>query len=246
MTPQDLVSNALTLCGRLGAGRTPGVVESAVGLQTLNTMLDAWKAERLMVYAELRTLFNIVSGQKNYTIGLSGVPDYVIERPEQINRAEFIFTNVTPNVETPIRILSAQEWGALTPKGLTNTIQTMLWYQPLVPNGLIWLWPIPTQNWKIALWTWQTVNQFLTLADVVNLPPAYQEAIEFNLAIRLALKYGDTAVLAPGVLELARQAKSNIKTINAPVLEMRIESADLGTRYSRGRSWNIFSNQYNP
>lgn len=248
MTVQELVDAGLTYCGRLAAGRTAGVVESQVGLATLNAMLDAWRTERLLVNAELRTLFNIVSGQQEYIIGLAPAPvaDFAIERPEQIHRAEFVFTNVTPNVETPIRILTSQEWAAMSPKTLTSTITTMLWYQPLVPNGKITLWPKPTQNWKIGLWTWSILAQFAALTDVVIIPPGYLEAIQLNLAIRLALKYPDTAVLAPGVVELAKLAKSNIKTMNAPNLEMRIESAALGTNYNQGRSWNIFSNSYNP
>jgi len=244
MTVQDLVTHALEDCGRLKPGGTPGTVESAVGLRTLNAMLDTWKTERLMVYAEVRTEFDIISGQQTYSIGTGA--NWDVERPERIERAEFIFTNTSPEVEVPVKILSPQEWAALTPKKLTNTIQTMLYYEPTVPNGTVTLWPKPTQNWKIAVWTWRTIGQFASLATTINLPPGYQEAIEYNLAVKLADKYPDTARVSQVTVEAARSAKRKIKTMNEPVLQMQCEGGDMGVEQNAGRRWNIFSNQYNP
>jgi hypothetical protein len=244
----DLLYMAHRKAGILMApGRSYSIEEAVDGLLELNNMLNDWKAERLMVYSEDRQLFPINANQQTYLIGLGPGADYVVERPERIERAEFIFTNVTPNVEVPMKIFSPQEWTSLTPKLLTNTIVTSLYYEPLVlpsGNGKITLWPAPTQAWQIAIWIWITVNEFANTTDTVTLPPAYRSLIQNNLAVRLAAMYPGRSNIAPATVQLAAQLKSKIKGMNAPVLECQTEAAARGVNDKAGRHWSIFSNQY--
>ena len=54
------------------------------------------------------------------------------------------------------------------------------------PNGNIMLWMVPTMAFQLALYTWQTVNGFLTPTDPIVVPPAYLEALEYTPAERIA------------------------------------------------------------
>ncbi len=213
------------------------------GLKVLNAMVDTWKSERLMVYAILRTAFNLIADKATYTIGESGVPDIALERPERIERAGYIFTTSTPNLETPLKILTPEEWAAIRLKGMTCTIPGGLYYQPTVPNGILTPWPTPTSGGKIAIYTWQTVNQFAAVTDPVVLAPAYQEAMEYNLAIRLAARFPERQKLSQLSIDLARQALAKLKTINAPELKMATERAAGGVGARTGH-WSIFTNGY--
>lgn len=187
-------------------------------------MLDAWKAEKLMVYAIMRTLFPITASQQSYSIGLSAA-NFTIERPEKIEQAGIIYPT-GPLLELPLRIVTAEEWAnEFSIKELQSTSFTAMYYQPTTPNGTIWIWPIPLQGWQIALYTWQTINTFAALTDVVILPPAYQEAIEYNLAVRLSTKFPDTAILNPAVMQIAIDTKAQVKRVNTLPLPIGCDGA---------------------
>jgi hypothetical protein len=211
-------------------------------------MLDTWAAERLMVYAELRSIFSLVANQQKYVIGTSGTVDWNVMRPMRIERAGYIFVNTDPNIEVPFRIFSDQEWSALSPKELQSTIPTTLYYQALVPNGLVTLWPIPTdvsQVGQVAIYTWQLIPQFPSTITQVALPPAYRNAIEYNLARELSFRYQRRANMSPGAIAQAFESKKIIKRMNAQVLLTQTELADRGGTGNRGR-YNPISNSYNP
>ena len=152
----QLIYRAYRLAGVITeAGRFYSQSQSDDALAVLNSMLDEWQTERIMAWAKVRTVFPLVANQQIYSIGDSRTgptqPDYDFQRPEVIEQAGFIFTNVNPTIEQPMRILSQQEWAALTPKQLTSTIPTMLYYEQTVPYGLIYIWAIPTTTWGLAL-----------------------------------------------------------------------------------------------
>jgi hypothetical protein len=243
MQAKDLIYSAFRVAGiLLGPKETYSDDDASDGLEVLNGMLDAWKADRLAVYAILRSLFTLTAGKGSesnpYSIGLNGHPDFLIERPEQIYRASLILDNSSPTVEVPLSILNEQQYQALAPKDLTGPIPTRLYYRPLVPNGQIILWAVPTVAYQIALYLWRTVDEFTSASQPVFLPPAYREAIEYNLAIRLAARYPESHLTQMAV-QIAKDAISRIKTINQPELLMRCEAALLP---EQGR-YNIFSNR---
>ena len=131
--------------------------EAAEGLQVLNDWLDWLKLDRQMVYAIHRATFPLVPGQGDYTIGMDGNADIPAERPVRVDRASFVFTNVTPNIETPLYVMNEQEYQALSPKTLTASTPTKLYYESLVPNGVLHFWAIPTVAYLMALYLWQAV-----------------------------------------------------------------------------------------
>ena len=244
MTVQDIVDFALTTIGRLGPGRSAGAAESGWAFKVLNGMVDSWKSERLFVYVTTRTLFNIVANQQVYTIGPSGA-DFTAERPERIELAGYIFQTSTPKIEQPLVILSYQEWAALSPKALTSTIPYFLYYEPYVPLGKISIYPVPTLNSQIALYLWKQLDEFAALTDTVIVAPAYREALEYNLAVRLAPMFPGTAVLDPMTLQLARDAIGKVKTINLAnsMLLMQTDAAARGTS-DQGGHYNILTNRW--
>lgn len=242
ITAADIIYTAYRIAGIMtdpGRGNSSGQLTD--GFNTLNTMLDAWKIDRGMIYADVRTEF--ATDTRNpaiYTIGLDGSPDFVLDRPPRLERAGFIYTNVTPNVEVPAKILTPQEWAAISPKNLTSTIWSMIYYQPFVLNGNVTLWPIPTSNWKVAFYTWQSVPLFVSITDPVIVPPGYLEPMEYNLAERLSHRFPKKANMTPEARALARTSLALIKNLNAPQLKMQVESAIRG---GKGR-YNILSNSY--
>lgn len=228
------------------AGRFYSQSQSDDGLQVLNSMLDEWQAERIMAWAKVRTVFNLVANKQIYTIGQDGLADFNFQRPEVVEQAGFIFTNVTPTIEQPMRILSQQEWAALTPKQLTSTIPTMLYYEQTVPDGTIWIWAIPTTAWgpALALYLWTNLAEVTDANAIIDMPPAYRKAIELNLGYQLAMQFPNRAKPANNLRQEAALAKRRISTINSPRLLMQTESAAGGVGGSRNQFWSIFANRY--
>ncbi len=240
----DIVYTATRIAGILAeAGGTFSPSEGSDGLKVLNSLLDSYQAERLMVYAYLRSEFTTVPGQKSYLIGSTAPFDWgPIQRPESITLAGYVFTSDNPTVECPMQILTYQDYAALSPKDLTSPISYLMYYEPDIPNGKVFLWPVPTdQTIRIALYTWQSIQQVASLATAMILPPAYQELLEYGLAIRLAGMFPRRSRIDPNAGEIYYRARMRAMAANLPGLKMQCETGSGGVRQSVGR-YNIIAN----
>lgn len=212
----------------------------------LNSMLDEYQSERLLVFAKARKTFPINANQGEYTIGTNGLADYNVPRPVQIDQAGFIFTNVTPQIEQPFRIIGVQEWAALTPKFLTSTVPFYLYYSPEVPLGKIHLFPVPSTSWgpnALALYLWVSLQQVNNVNSVIDLAPGYQSFLEFNLALRLAMQFPTRAKPSQNLPAMAIATKRKIQIPNQPRLLSQCEISDGQSRHGQ---WSIFSGSYLP
>jgi hypothetical protein len=90
------------------------------------------------------------------------------------------------------------------------------------------------------LWTWTILDQFLSQDSEVTLPPAYLEAVVYQLAVRLSGQFG--TVLRPDIFQLAREAKAVVKAFNASP-SPAVSSADYGTRCGCGGGFNYITGQ---
>lgn len=243
MQVSTLLYNAFRIAGILGAaGRGASDSEIADGMLVLNAMLDAWQTERLLIWCVLQNTVDLVVDQQNYQIG-SGSPDYDLPRPENIDRAGLILNNVSPSTEIPLQIYTDQEWAAVSPKQLQSTQPTGLWYQRTVPNGLITYWPVPQYAYQVNLYLRVNLLQVVGPTANIDLPPGYQTAIEYNLAVELAARFQERQNISPFSVTKAALAKSTVKIMNDEALKMRCEFGALGTAGRRGR-YQILSNTY--
>lgn len=230
-------------------GRGYSASEGSDALRVLNSILNSMQAERLMVYAYLRSVFEIIPNQQEYTVGNTPVngrlPNWTgIPRPEELTLAGYLFTNTEPFIEQPMKVLTYQEWAALSPKGLTSTIPYQLYFRADVPNATIFLWPVPTdQSVKVTLYTWQNIQTVSSLATAMILPPAYQELLEYGLAIRLAGMFPRRARLDPNAAKVYDQARTKVMSANAVKLQMVAGAGSGGVTQGDGR-YNILSGTY--
>src|SRR3954463_4646682 len=86
----EIVYAAFRKIGVLGqAGRGYSTSQGAEGLKVLNRMLASWNTEKLSIWAELRSVHDLVVNQQDYTIG-PGAADFDMLRPLRIDRASII------------------------------------------------------------------------------------------------------------------------------------------------------------
>lgn len=222
-TAADIIKRSLRLIGAIAAGETPSATEQADGLEALNAMLDSWRTESLAVYA-LRDETLTLTGAATYTIGPSGSLNTT--RPVSIESA---YQRVG-DIDYPLRIASAIAWAGISDKSTTSSIADWLFYLPAVPLGTLYLYPIPDSG-VLHLVTWTPLTA-LAAADTVSLPPGYQDALTYNLAVHHAPEYGRPVPVEVAALALAK--KANIQRVNfrAPIM-------DVGT--GTGRRYDIRS-----
>jgi len=220
---QDLIQSSLRLLKATNHGRTPSTPVLTDALAALNQLVDAWGTERLSMYTTSRTIFNVVAGQQVYQIGPSA-PDWVAPRPMYLDQAGLLLAGTT-TTEIPLTLLTDQsEWAAIRIKATTSPIPTKLYYESDYPNGQIALWPAPSASSQVALYTPVAITQFTSLSQTISLPPGYEKALRYALAVELAPEFV-TGALNPLLLAQADDAKAGLQRVNFTVSRLRCDGA---------------------
>lgn len=211
-TALSLIERARRLIKALGVGETLESELANNGLEALNAMLESWSLDELAVYVTKISTHNLTSVQ-TFTVGTGGT--FNIPRPDRIESA---YVTVGGN-DYPLQIIDNEQWNAITEKDTTATIPAYLKYDANVPLGNISLFPIPNGG-SLTINTFQPLQRFTNLTDVLLLPSGYERAIAYNLAIEIAPEA--SMQISQEVARGARESKAAIMRINArmPVLGM--------------------------
>jgi hypothetical protein len=236
MLVRDFITLALKNSGVLGTGQTPGAEMTNTALQTANAMIGQWAAKRWLVY-HLVNIAHTSTGAVSYTVGPAGDFNCAI-RPTSLEAA-FVSQNLgTPQqIDTPLAILTAREdYNRIAMKSLIS-FPYWVYYDNAFPLGTLYPWPAPNATlYGLTITVKMVLSAFANLSDDINLPAEYQEALIYNLAIRMRALYQMAA--DPEIVALAKSALNTIRNANAqvPMLQM-----PLGM--SRGGRYNIYSDQ---
>jgi len=232
MTARQMIEYALQEIGALASGETPTNADAAASLVRLNSLLDSWQVERLAIHTLVRSTFALTASQASYTIGPTGANWTYAIRPQFIQRAGMMDSD---SIESLIEVLTEDRWAALTDKTLTSTEASALYYNPSFPLGTVYLWPVPTDATVTAVLYLPTpLSAGLTLASELTMPPSYEEAIRYNLAVRLAPMFGRP--VDQTLNTLAVETKALMKRANARPQEMTVDPAIIG-----GGAFDIFT-----
>lgn len=218
MTAMDLIVRGLKLCQVASAGNAPTADEAKDGLKTLQSMVDSWAATRLTIWFTSRSIFPLVIGQQDYTIGTGG--DFDVPRPVWIDRASIIsYNNPLQPLELAFaHILDVQEWQSIPTKAVYSALPTAMYYDYNFPLGGLHFWPIPNNlPLSVGLYLPNALTGFSDFTTDYTFPPGYEEAILYNLAMRLYPEYGktpDPIVAQMAVSSLALVKRANIRLVD--------------------------------
>lgn len=232
-TVLDLINGSLRLLGVLSSGESATASEAQDALYALNGLLDTWKNESLMVYAIAPQKFSLVAGQKVYTLGAGG--NWDTERPVGIDSMYLLYTDQNsgpPPLNLLVVLLNQDQYNAIIVPNTTTTISTAAYISDDFPLRKVHMWPVPTVNYDINLFTWTLVDGFDAITDDIVLPPGYERMLRFNLALELAPEFGITPsqTVAAGAVD----AKATIKRKNIKPLFMACDPAVT----KRTTAWN--------
>lgn len=176
-TAQTLIKGALRAIGVIASGETPSAAEMQDALETLQLMLRGWSAHNIRLYYTKQESLAI-SGGEYYTIGSGGDLDTV--RPASIRGA---WTS-----DGPVQIVDDGWYRKVRASSLSGGPVGYLWYSPEYPLGKIYPWPMATATLYID--SLKPLTDPTALTTSVAFPPEYDDAIKWNLALRLAPEYG--------------------------------------------------------
>lgn len=220
---RDLITDAMKEIGALAIDEVASDSDAQFCLRKLNNMIGMWQTESLMVYGRDQNVYTLVANQSSYTIGTGG--DINAPRPNEIVDA---YVRDTNNNDYKIYVTNnSEDYSDIVTKTVTSTIPTLLYYNPGVPLGTIYLWPqLNDSSYRLVLWTWTILNSFATINDVVVVPPGYERALISNLAISIAAGFGRNP---PQTLAIeALGSKAQLKKYNTTVLTMGFDRALTG------------------
>lgn len=227
-----MIIRALQLLGEKRMGGTLSSDEQTAHLASLNAMMESWSLERLMCYQVVEDSKALTASDGTYTIGSGG--DWSTTRPNKIVQA---WVRDADSQDSNVEIISAKAYNAIVSKTSDGAYPMYLYYDSAFASslGTVFLWPEPSAGLTLYISSWKQLQTFALISTTVVLPPGYQRAIEFNLAIELA---GGFTSVSPEVAKIARESKAVLKTLNQPDVFMRL---DAGIVFGLGARENIFT-----
>ena len=240
-TVQSVVEGAIRLFGGIAREQSATPAELADVLNRLNDMIESWNLQKPLIYEISREAFTLTPNKNPHTIGLatgsSPAGDLATPRPPKIQSASIM----SGRTELPITILSDSQFQGISTKSTTTSYPTDLWYEREWPLGKIWLYPEPGTAHSLILNLWKQLDSGLELADRFNVPPGYLRAIRYNLAVEIAVEWGQAP--SRDVSRIAKEAKAAISISNADKPSyMRSDAAFTGIGSDSG--YQIFRGGY--
>lgn len=233
-TAQDIINAALRSIGALSQTESLAANNSNNALQALNFMIDTWSAQKLMGTATVRENFPLTANKSTYTIGMNG--DFNTATPFAITYA---FYRDSANVDTPLEIISREEFQSFGDKAIVSAPPLSLFFDPGVTQqanqvGTINLYYTPDASSSYTLYidSQKPFTEFANLSTAVTFPPSYYKALKYGLAIELAPEYGKA--LTNDIKELFTEAIETLESVNSKRV---ISVLDIPGRKGGGFNW---------
>lgn len=208
-TVRDILTDALLELGVIDPSETISAGAAKTALRGLNRLVESWANEDLMIVTKDRLTFGLVGGQQSYTIGVGG--DFNTTYPVRPGQIDLVSV-VVNGVEIPIDVMNDEQWRDVTVKTTPSTFPLQVWANGNYPLNVLYFWPVPTAVNPLVMTVWGQIVDFASINDDVTLPSGYEDALVYNLAVRLAPQYGKE--ISPITASLAQSSKAMIKRMN--------------------------------
>jgi hypothetical protein len=226
-TARQLITSSLRLINVVQQGENPTADDMTTVEYALNTLLDSWSADKLSIYTINPYPFVLIPGQQAYKLGVGTnlLPaDWVVPRPMNIEQAtvDYQAQMGAQAISIPLQKLSDAEWAAIAVKSTQSTFPMKFFDNGNYPMRTLNFWPVPTTAQTVTLWLWEPLLDYTTLDQPISLPPGYERAIRYNLAVEAAPEFGKT--LTSDIINVALSSYANIKILNSTPQIMRCDT----------------------
>jgi hypothetical protein len=203
-TLNSIVVGALKKAGMVGAGQIPPAYMITDALHDMNQMTELWASQGVNFPADVT--LTLQAGKASYTIGTGG--ELNTARPVRVLDSLIRISNT----DYPVKITSSAKYDAIGDKTIQGR-PVVIRYEQTMPRGTITFFPVPDANYSFILNSVAKITEFTTL-DIANpsgLPPGFDIALEYNLAVILAANNGRQLLQA--VYDIARTSYQHIEVL---------------------------------
>lgn len=108
--------------------------------------------------------------------------------------------------ETPMTVLSRQEYMDLPQKTGSQGTPTQFFYSPQRDTGLLYIWPVPSfSNWAVRFTWYRPLQDFLSPENTADFPQEWLLPLIWNLTKEIAPSYGVPELTWARIKEMADQ-----------------------------------------
>ena len=192
-----IISNALRKLQVLELGTTPDTDTLTNASQALNNMIKAWQSNGIKLWSVNTLTMPLVAGTSAYTVGPSGT-GLATDKPLKITQAWMRNISVTPNIDTPLQVLSRQEYNILGSKNSSGMVNS-IFYDVRNTYGIINLYLNPdtatATNYQLVFVAQVPMQDVPTDTSgggstLSDFPNEWLQALVWGLADELAIEYG--------------------------------------------------------
>lgn len=234
-TAGDQINAALRLLGVLAEGEVPSAATSQDALTALNQMIDSWNTERLSVYTTQDQVFTWPEGALSRTLGPTG--DFIGNRPVLLDDSTY-YRDPSTGVSFGVKFINQAQYNGIALKTVTSTYPQVMWINQEFPNITMTVYPKPTRDLEWHFVSVDELTQPAGLATQLLIPPGYQRAFKYNLAMEIAPEFGVEPL--PQVSRIAMTSKRNIKRVNNPGDVMAMPASMVINR----QRFNVYTGNY--
>jgi hypothetical protein len=191
----------MRLIGAIAAGETLETNELNDALVTLNQMLSSWNTEGASLVARKRLLVSVFGTNGPYTLP---------ERPVRIESASL----ASGGIDSQLEIVDSAGWEATPEKQATTVYVRKLYCDYGYPTAVVYIAPMPRLSGQLEMWIYALMTQIASLTTPIDLPPGYEMAVRYNLAVALLPEYPRSEV-DPTLLPQAQNYKASIVQLNS-------------------------------
>jgi len=202
VTRDQVISLALRKLGVLEIGSVPDVDTINNAAMSLNLLIKQLSTEGLKLWKVSELIIPFTTTQTSYILGGSTSalmydtqnPTVAItDRPLKVIQGFYRNIQSTPYIDTPVLVVSKQEYNVLGSKFSTGSSNT-IFYDVKALNGILYVYLTPdastSTNTELHLIAQLPLNDISGANDIPDFPNEWMNTLVWNLADQLAMEYG--------------------------------------------------------
>lgn len=233
ITGLQVITDAMQLNNALPAGESPTAVEQTDFLRVLNRMLDNWSAQRYVVPVLEAENFPLSAGVSSRTWGSGG--QFATTRPIEVIHAH---VRDAAGVDYPVHVKKWEQYQDLALKSHSARPECAI-YRATYPLGTVYFYPVPEASYTLYVDSLKPIGALADVSTTLNLSPEYEEAVVYNLAVRLS-PFLNTNLRADVVVT----AKRSLDVIKRSRAAEAVVPVAVATELQGSGVWRVESGEY--
>jgi hypothetical protein len=202
VTRDQIITLALRKLGVLELGEIPDSDTINNATMSLNLLIKQLSTEGLKLWKISELIVPLTANQTSYILGGSTsalmydslAPTVAItDKPLKVIQGFYRSIQVTPYIDTPVLLVSKQEYNVLGSKFSTGTANTVF-YDLKSLNGILYVFLTPdinaSTNIELHLIAQMPLNDISGATEIPDFPNEWMNCLVWNLADQLSLEYG--------------------------------------------------------